>query len=81
MHPKRADVRRRQGTFDIKGDDVHRRAAGIGRCDLHNDATTLQTDIAQDAQIGDRQNGNFRIDDTVESFSCSRQPFYHVAPG
>ena len=81
MHPKRADVRRRQGTFDIKGNDVHSRAAGIGRCDLHDDAVAVQTDIAQDAQIGDRQNGNFRIDDTVESRSRPRQPFYHVAPG
>src|SRR5277367_4323861 len=74
--------------LDLQRNHVHRRTPRIGRRDLNLDTAVMDRDVAQHAEIGNRENRNLRIDHgrrnvpgALAQISIVEHGAHHVAPG
>src|SRR5688500_16283021 len=78
-----------EGLHYILLDHLHRRTAGIGRCDINLNRVPIDDYIAHDSKLDDIDNRQLRIFDRAEQveegLTCSRCfpgcTGYHAAPG
>ena len=78
-----------QAVDEVGADGLHRRAAGVGRCHLHVDASLVVLgDVAQDAEVLDGDDGQLGVEDPRRDLPGARLPAgaevvggHHVAPG
>jgi len=74
-HTKRAHVSRLQRAAHIIGNLVHRRAARIcGRDDRYEGPIVVNLHVAQDAQLGNRDDGNLWIGDGIQRGARTSKP-------